>query len=150
MHVTSATRSVARLFLDLNRVPSTAKKASRVMEMGRHRYYSLEGAIEATYGSAMVTYAVKLGGRSNPYFGILLMIQAWSTMRSMCDMRREPCTPMAGTVVMLTREACRGAEGGECIKCQPKRGDALLLIGCAHGIGKVSSLGLHEEDEARN
>jgi hypothetical protein len=30
--------------------------------MGWHRYYCLEGVIEARYGSAMITYKVELGG----------------------------------------------------------------------------------------
>lgn len=32
--------------------------------MGYHRYYSMEGVIEATYESARITYAVKLGGKT--------------------------------------------------------------------------------------
>jgi hypothetical protein len=34
--------------------------------MGWHRYYCLEGVIEARYGSAMITYKVELGGKSGP------------------------------------------------------------------------------------
>lgn len=62
VHVDSRTRCVATLSLDLNRVSSSAKRTAMITRMGYHRYYSLEGAIEAKYGSAKITYAVKLGG----------------------------------------------------------------------------------------
>ena len=63
VHVNSHTRLVATLSLDLDRIPNSVKRASGKTRMGYHRYYSVEGVIEASYGSAMITYSVKLGGR---------------------------------------------------------------------------------------
>lgn len=63
LHLDTATKSVATLTIDLNRIPNGVKRTARVVRMGYHRYYSLEGAIEASYGSAKITYAVKLGGK---------------------------------------------------------------------------------------
>lgn len=62
VHADSRTRCVATLSLDLNKVPSSVKRAARVERMGNHRYYALRGIIEARYGSAMIRYTVKLGG----------------------------------------------------------------------------------------
>ncbi|KAF4124502.1 Molecular chaperone DnaK (HSP70) [Geosmithia morbida] len=62
VHVDAATRSIATLSLDMNKVSDSVKRESCITRMGYHRYYSLEGAIEARYGSAKITYAVKLGG----------------------------------------------------------------------------------------
>lgn len=67
VHVDSKTRSVATLSIDLNKVSSSAKRTAAITRMGHHRYYSLEGAIEATYGSAKITYAVKLGGEQHTH-----------------------------------------------------------------------------------
>jgi hypothetical protein len=63
VHVDSRTRCVATLSLDLNKVSSSAKRTAQVVRMGYHRYYSMEGAIEARYESARITYTVKLGGK---------------------------------------------------------------------------------------
>ncbi|RDA89179.1 hypothetical protein CP532_0517 [Ophiocordyceps camponoti-leonardi (nom. inval.)] len=62
VHVNSRTRCVATLSLDLDRIPNAAKLAAGKTRMGCHRYYCLSGVIEASYGSAMITYSVKLGG----------------------------------------------------------------------------------------
>lgn len=62
VHCTSRTRRIAQLFLDLDRIPMSAKSAAGMTRIGNHWYYSLTGAIEASYGSAMVTYRVQLGG----------------------------------------------------------------------------------------
>lgn len=64
VHADSRTRFVATLFLDLNRIPDSVKRAARVERMGNHRYYAVKGGIEARYGSAMITYTAKLGGES--------------------------------------------------------------------------------------
>ncbi|KAF5130805.1 hypothetical protein E5D57_007153 [Metarhizium anisopliae] len=40
----------------------STKNAAGVTRIGNHRYFCLTGAIEASYGSAMITYKVKLGG----------------------------------------------------------------------------------------
>ncbi|PFH56756.1 hypothetical protein XA68_16039 [Ophiocordyceps unilateralis] len=61
-HVNSRTRCVATLSLDLDRIPNAVKLAAGKTRMGWHRYYCLSGVIEASYGSAMITYSVKLGG----------------------------------------------------------------------------------------
>jgi hypothetical protein len=53
---------VATLSLDLDKIPSSVKKMAKQIKMGWYKYYCLEGAIEASYGSAMITYSVKLGG----------------------------------------------------------------------------------------
>lgn len=62
IHADSATRCVATLSLDLRRVSESVKRTAMITRMGYHRYYSLEGAIEARYESAKITYTVKLGG----------------------------------------------------------------------------------------
>lgn len=69
-HVSGTTKCVARLSLDLAKIPKSAKMAAGKTRMGWHRYYCLNGVIEAKYGSAMVTYTVKLGGR----LSILLVV----------------------------------------------------------------------------
>ncbi|RDA91201.1 hypothetical protein CP533_4836 [Ophiocordyceps camponoti-saundersi (nom. inval.)] len=65
VHVNSRTRCVATLSLDLDRIPNAVKLAAGKTRMGCHRYYCLSGVIEASYGSAMITYSVKLGGPAN-------------------------------------------------------------------------------------
>lgn len=65
-HLDSATKCVATLSLDLNKISRSVKKAAKQTTMGWHRYYCLEGVIEASYGSAMITYTVELGGKSIP------------------------------------------------------------------------------------
>ncbi|RCI08728.1 hypothetical protein L249_4681 [Ophiocordyceps polyrhachis-furcata BCC 54312] len=62
IHVNSRTRCVATLSLDLDKIPNAVKLAAGKTRMGCHRYYCLSGVIEASYGSAMITYSVKLGG----------------------------------------------------------------------------------------
>jgi hypothetical protein len=61
-HQDSATKCVATLSLDLNKISRSVKKSAKLITMGWHRYYCLEGVIEARYGSAMITYKVELGG----------------------------------------------------------------------------------------
>jgi len=61
-HLDSKTKCVATLTIDPNKITSSIKRSTSVVRMGYHRYYSLEGAIEATYGSAKITYSVILGG----------------------------------------------------------------------------------------
>ncbi|KAL3954664.1 hypothetical protein ACCO45_010227 [Purpureocillium lilacinum] len=62
VHVNARTRCVATLSLDLEKIPKSTMLAAGKTRMGWHRYYCLSGVIEASYGSAMVTYTVKLGG----------------------------------------------------------------------------------------
>jgi hypothetical protein len=62
VHITSRTHCVATLSLDLDKIPSSVKKTAKQIKMGWYKYYCLEGAIEASYGSAMITYSVQLGG----------------------------------------------------------------------------------------
>lgn len=62
VHVNKRTRCVATLSLDLDKIPKAAKLAAGKTRMGWHRYYCLSGVIEASYGSAMITYTAKLGG----------------------------------------------------------------------------------------
>ncbi|KAL6823063.1 hypothetical protein J3E69DRAFT_338625 [Trichoderma sp. SZMC 28015] len=62
IHISGTTKRVATLFLDLHKIPKSAKTAAKKKKMGWHRYYCLTGVIEASYGSAMITYTVKLGG----------------------------------------------------------------------------------------
>ncbi|KAG6018818.1 hypothetical protein E4U40_007739 [Claviceps sp. LM458 group G5] len=65
VHCTSRTRCIARLSIDLDRIPMSTKVAAGITRIGGHRYYCLTGAIEASYGSAMVKYRVKLGGMTH-------------------------------------------------------------------------------------
>ncbi|KAF5567630.1 UVSB PI-3 kinase [Fusarium napiforme] len=44
-----------------SRIPEAVKRTAKIRRMGWHRYYCLKGAIEAVYGSAEITYTVKLG-----------------------------------------------------------------------------------------
>lgn len=62
VHISATTKRVATLFLDLHKIPKSAKTAAKKKKLGWHRYYCLTGVIEASYGSAMITYTVKLGG----------------------------------------------------------------------------------------
>ncbi|GAB0136228.1 hypothetical protein EsDP_00004539 [Epichloe bromicola] len=62
VHCTPRTRCIARLSLNLERIPASTKSAAGITRIGNHRYHCLTGAIEASYGSAMITYKVKLGG----------------------------------------------------------------------------------------
>lgn len=62
IHLSGTTKRVATLFLDLHKIPKSAKSAAKKRKLGWHRYYCLTGVIEASYGSAMITYTVKLGG----------------------------------------------------------------------------------------
>lgn len=63
VHLNSSTKYVATLSLDLSKIPRSVKRNAKKRRMGRHRYYCLSGVIEASYGSAKITYTVKLGGR---------------------------------------------------------------------------------------
>ncbi|KAK9440314.1 phosphatidylinositol 3 [Metarhizium brunneum] len=62
IHCTSRTTCIATLALNLDKIPMSTKNAAGVTRIGNHRYFCLTGAIEASYGSAMITYKVKLGG----------------------------------------------------------------------------------------
>lgn len=62
IHLNTRTNCVATLSLDLNKIPQQIKQAAGKRRMGLHRYYCLSGVIEASYGSAQITYTVKLGG----------------------------------------------------------------------------------------
>lgn len=64
IHCTSRTTCIATLALNLDKIPMSTKNAAGVTRIGNHRYFCLTGAIEASYGSAMITYKVKLGGES--------------------------------------------------------------------------------------
>lgn len=64
VHCTYGTACIATLSLNLDRIPMSTKTAAGVTRIGNHRYYCLTGAVEASYGSAMITYKVKLGGES--------------------------------------------------------------------------------------
>lgn len=63
-HIDRTTRYIATLSLNLSKISNSVKQSARVTRMGYHRYYSMEGVIEATYESARITYAVKLGGKT--------------------------------------------------------------------------------------
>ena len=54
---------MATLSLDLAKIPVATKLAAGKTRMGRHQYYCLSGVIEAAYGSAVIEYTVKLGGK---------------------------------------------------------------------------------------
>lgn len=62
IHISGTTKRVATLFLDLHKITKSAKSSAKKKKLGWHRYYCLTGVIEASYGSAMITYTVKLGG----------------------------------------------------------------------------------------
>lgn len=63
IHLNSTTRHVGTLSLNLNKIPMSVFRSARKRRMGWHRYYCLKGAIEAKYGSANITYTIKLGGK---------------------------------------------------------------------------------------
>lgn len=63
VHLDATTQHIGTLSLDLGKIPEAVKRTSRIRRMGLHRYYCLQGAIEAVYGSAEITYTVKLGGK---------------------------------------------------------------------------------------
>lgn len=67
VHCTANTKCIATLSLNLDRIPMSTKSAAGVTWIGNHRYHCLTGAIEASYGSAMITYRVKLGGESSDF-----------------------------------------------------------------------------------
>ncbi|KAH6604197.1 hypothetical protein Trco_007643 [Trichoderma cornu-damae] len=54
IHMSATTKRVATLFLDLHKIPKSAKTAAKKKKMGWHRYYCLTGVIEASYGSSSV------------------------------------------------------------------------------------------------
>ncbi|KAL2689750.1 hypothetical protein Neosp_003811 [[Neocosmospora] mangrovei] len=62
IHLDANTQYIGTLSLDLKKIPDSAKRTAKVRRMGWHRYYCLKGVIEASYGSAEITYKVKLGG----------------------------------------------------------------------------------------
>lgn len=66
IHLDSSTQYIGTLSLDLKKIPDSAKRTAKVRRMGWHRYYCLKGVIEASYGSAEITYKVKLGGKKIP------------------------------------------------------------------------------------
>lgn len=65
VHLNSTTRYVGTLSLNLGKIPKSVKRTAKKRRMGWHRYYCLSGAIEARYGSANITYTLKLGGKQN-------------------------------------------------------------------------------------
>lgn len=62
VHLNSTTLYVGTLSLNLSKIPKSVKQKAKKRRMGWHRYYCLSGAIEARYGSANITYTLKLGG----------------------------------------------------------------------------------------
>ncbi|KAL9566383.1 hypothetical protein ACKAV7_009298 [Fusarium commune] len=63
VHLDETTQHIGTLSLDLRKIPEAVKRTAKIRRMGWHRYYCLKGAIEAVYGSAEITYTVKLGGK---------------------------------------------------------------------------------------
>lgn len=63
VHLNSTTLYVGTLSLNLSKIPKSVKQKAKKRRMGWHRYYCLSGAIEARYGSANITYTLKLGGK---------------------------------------------------------------------------------------
>jgi hypothetical protein len=63
VHLTSKAKCIATLSLDLSMIPDSIKRNATIKKMGWHRYYSVDGYVEASYGSAQITYTVKLGGK---------------------------------------------------------------------------------------
>ncbi|KAF4984272.1 hypothetical protein FZEAL_484 [Fusarium zealandicum] len=61
VHLNSSTQYIGMLSLNLKKIPESAKRTAKITRMGCHRYYCLKGAIEAKYGSAEITYTIKLG-----------------------------------------------------------------------------------------
>lgn len=66
IHRDASTQLIGTLSLDLRKIPESVKRTARVTRMGMHRYYCLQGAIKAVYGSAEITYTVELGGKEFP------------------------------------------------------------------------------------
>ncbi|KAF5985926.1 uvsb pi-3 kinase [Fusarium coicis] len=65
VHLDETTQHIGTLSLDLRKIPEAVKRTAKIRRMGWHRYYCLKGAIEAVYGSAEITYTVKLGAAPN-------------------------------------------------------------------------------------
>ena len=57
------TKHLATLQLELSRISLTDKIFSKKKRMGGHWYYHFDGVIEASYGSAWITYTVNLDGK---------------------------------------------------------------------------------------
>ncbi|KAK7426780.1 hypothetical protein QQZ08_006680 [Neonectria magnoliae] len=62
IHFSATTRHMGTLSLNLNKIPIAVLRRAKQRRMGWHRYYCLSGVIEARYGSANITYTIKLGG----------------------------------------------------------------------------------------
>lgn len=63
MHLTKNTRRIAVLTLQPSAISSSVKSRASIQRMGGFRYYSIAGTIEARYGSALVSYRARLGGK---------------------------------------------------------------------------------------
>jgi hypothetical protein len=64
-HLDNRTRCIAVLSLDVPSIPTSVKRQASIQRMGGFRYFSIPGVIQATYGSALVTYSAQLGGLEN-------------------------------------------------------------------------------------
>ncbi|KAL8381331.1 hypothetical protein RB595_005542 [Gaeumannomyces hyphopodioides] len=70
VHKDEDTIKIASLKLDKSRISQeTLDDAGRYWD-GIHRYYSIAGAVEVSYGSALVEYRVKLAGRVHDTFEV--------------------------------------------------------------------------------
>lgn len=59
----SSTKQIATLELNLSRVAFSDKLRAKKKKLGGHWYHQFDGVIEASYGSALVTYTLKLNGK---------------------------------------------------------------------------------------
>ncbi|CAJ0548046.1 Ff.00g048000.m01.CDS01 [Fusarium sp. VM40] len=96
IHLDGSTQHIGTLSLDLRKIPEAVKRTAKIRRMGWHRYYCLEGAIEAVYGSAEITYSVKLGGITH----------------DMISYHDAPCT-MAGNLHLRAVLSDHGQQAGD-------------------------------------
>jgi hypothetical protein len=68
----TSTKQLARLNIHLERIAPQMTSNKQSLAADGHWYYVMSGFIEATFGSALVTYKLSLNGRLNLIFNINL------------------------------------------------------------------------------
>lgn len=115
IHLDGSTQHIGTLSLDLRKIPEAVKRTAKIRRMGWHRYYCLEGAIEAVYGSAEITYSVKLGGKESPN---ILNVSSAKLCSCRNNTRYDQCT--LRTLNLINRQAGCQAHGREWVTCRCK------------------------------
>jgi hypothetical protein len=70
----TSTRQLARLNIHLERIVSQMTSDKQSLAADGHWYYVMSGFIEATFGSALVTYKLSLNGRLNLVFNMNIFL----------------------------------------------------------------------------